>query len=38
VSKKTEPVQLISHNFINSRRSLIIFGTEIPCSTLHWLW
>jgi len=34
--KKTEPLQLISHNFTNSQRSLIIFGTEILYSILHY--
>jgi len=33
VSKITGPLQLISHNFTNSQRSLIIFGTEWPYST-----
>jgi len=28
VSKKTGPLQLISHNFTNLRRSLIIFGKD----------
>ena len=35
---KTGPLQLIWHNFTNSQHSLIIFGTEIPYSILHWLW
>jgi len=35
VSQKTGPLQLISHSFTNSRRSLIIFGTEVPYSILH---
>ena len=37
VSKKTGPLQLISHNFTNSQHSLIIFGVKIPYSILHWL-
>jgi len=32
VSNKTGPLQLISHNFINSQRSLIIFGISGPTS------
>ena len=37
-SKTTGPLQLIRQNFTNSQHSLIIFGTEIPYSILHWLW
>jgi len=37
MSKTTGPLQLISYNFINSQRLLIIFGTEIPLSILCWL-
>jgi len=32
--KKPGSLQLISHNFTNSQRSLIIFGTKIPYSIL----
>jgi len=35
--KKTGPLQLISHNFTNSQRSLIIFGTQISYSILQRL-
>ena len=34
--RRTGPLKLISHDFINSQSSLIIFGTEIPYSILHW--
>jgi len=36
VSKKTGPLQLISHNFTNSQNSLTIFWTEIPYWVLRW--
>ena len=32
--KKTGPLRLVRHNFTNSQRSLIIFGTERPHSTV----
>ena len=37
VSQKTGPPQLIWYNFTNSQRTLIIIGTEIPCSILNSL-
>jgi len=36
VSQKTGPLRLIWRNFTSSQNSLIIFGTERPCSILHW--
>jgi len=35
VSKKTGPLQLVSHHFTNSQGSLIIFGTNRPYSIVY---